>query len=419
MPRNKDLAKRVWKEKIPEERYNNMHRFLVKICEDVGPREAGSAAEHKAADIVKEELEKHCDKVEKEEFRLAPKGFLSFTILSPLLVIIGIPIYWFYPIVSAVLTILAMLIFFMQFMRYAQFVDFLFPKKTSVNVIGEIEPEKEWKQTLMFSAHLDSAYQFNFNLYMPRIFNYFLIGLPILLILYIILSVSYFISSWIYSVSSIVFIYVGVGLSAIIVPMAVMLFFFKTNWAVMGASDNLSGIALLQGIAETLGNKKNLIPKHTKLLLIGFGSEEAGLRGAKNWVKKHKNELENKPFFFLNFDSVAKSDDIHIIHKEKTLGVKYNPEIVKLIITAAKNVGIDLPLRELPFGATDGCAIVQGGFSNGASIEAMDINKSDVKRWYHTINDTADVVEPEALELVRKISVEFISLIDEKAEKDK
>lgn len=415
MPRNKELATRVWKETIPEKRLNDMHRFIVKICEEAGPREAGSAAEYKAAEIVKAEFEKNCDKVELEEFKLAPKGFLSFTFLSPLLVLIGIPFYWFYPVVSAVLAILAMLIFYMQFLRYAQFVDFLFPKKTSVNVIGEINPKKEWKQTLMFSAHLDSAYQFNFNLYMPRTFNYFLIGLPILLIIYILLSLSYFISSWVFTIPGTVFIYVGIGLVAIIIPMATMLFFFKTNWSVMGANDNLSGIALLQGISDTLGKNKDLIPKHTKILLVGFGSEEAGLRGAKHWVKKHKDELEKKPFIFLNFDGVAKSDDLHIIHKEKTLGVEYNTETVDLVVKAAKNVDIDLPYRELPFGATDGSAIVQGGFTNGASIEAMDIEQPEVKRWYHTINDTADVVEPEALEMVRKIAIAFISLVDSKS----
>ncbi|MGC9779762.1 MAG: M28 family peptidase [Candidatus Heimdallarchaeota archaeon] len=99
--------------------------------------------------------------------------------------------------------------------------------------------------------------------------------------IYIILSVSYFISSWIFNVPGTVFIYIGIGIAAIIAPMAAMLFFFKTNWAVLGANDNLSSIAILQGIGETLGNSKNLIPNHTKILLVGFGSEEAGLRGAK------------------------------------------------------------------------------------------------------------------------------------------
>ena len=59
MPKNKELSFRVWKKKIPEERQNNMHKFLVKICEECGPREAGSEAEHKAADIVKQEYEKY------------------------------------------------------------------------------------------------------------------------------------------------------------------------------------------------------------------------------------------------------------------------------------------------------------------------------------------------------------------------
>ena len=413
MPKNKELSTRVWKEKIPEDRMNDMHRFLVKICEEVGPREAGSEAEHKAAKIVMDEFEQFCDKVEKEEFKLAPKGFLSFTFLSPLLVLMGIPFFWFYPIVSVILGIIAMLIFYMQFMRYAEFVDFLFPKKTSANVIGEINPKKEWKQTLMFSAHLDSAYQFNFNLYMPRTFDYFLIGLPILLVILILVSITYFILNWILSLTVPFFIYIGIGLAVIIVPMASMLFFFKTNWAVLGANDNLSGIALLQGIGDTLGKKKQLIPNHTKILLVAFGSEEAGLRGAKNWVKKHKEELEEKSFYFLNFDGIAKSDDVHIIHKEKTLGVTYNPKIVEMIVQAAKDIDIELPYRELPFGATDGSAIVKGGFVNGASIEAMDINKPEVKQWYHTINDTADVVEPEALEMVRRVSLEFIKRIDE------
>lgn len=414
MPKNRALATRVWKEEVSEDRFTDMYRFLVKICEEVGPREAGSEAEHKAAELVREAFAQYCDNVLTEEFQLAPRAFLSFTVISPFLVLLGLPFFWIYPVISAVLTILAMFIFYMQFLRYAEFVDFFFPKRTSVNVIGEINPKKDWKQTLMFSAHLDSAYQFNFNLYLPRTFNYFLVGLPILLVLYILLSLSYFISSWLFSLSGTIFSYFGIGFSILIFPMAVMLFFFKTRWAVLGANDNLSGLAILQGIAESLGKNPDLVPVHTKVLLVAFGSEEAGLRGSKRWVKRHSTGLRNKPFFFLNFDGVAKRDDLHVIDQEKTLGVKYNPEIVELVVQSAENLGTNLPVRSLPFGATDGSAIAQGGFSDGASLEAMDIDKPEVKRWYHTINDTADVVEPEALELARKISIEFLSLIDKK-----
>ena len=110
---------------------------------------------------------------------------------------------------------------------------------------------------------------------------------------------------------------------------------------------------------------------------------------------------------------VAKADDIHVINEEVTLKAKYNPEVVGMVVTAAKNVGIELTNRPLPFGATDGSAIVQGGFVDGASMEAMDIDSPMEKTWYHTINDNASVVEPEALEKARKISIEFIKLVDE------
>jgi Zn-dependent M28 family amino/carboxypeptidase len=207
-----------------------------------------------------------------------------------------------------------------------------------------------------------------------------------------------------------VFIILGIVLAVIIVPMAGMLFFFKTKWCVLGANDNLSAIAITQGIAETLGTNKELIPKHTKILLVSFGSEEAGLRGSKRWVKRHKEELQERPFYYLNFDGVAKSQDLHVIDKEVTLGVKYNPDVVQLVGNAAEKAVITLTNRALPFGATDGSAIFLGGFPNGASMAAMDIDND--KTWYHTINDTADEVEPEALENARKIAIEFMKIID-------
>lgn len=83
-----------------------------------------------------------------------------------------------------------------------------------------------------------------------------------------------------------------------------------------------------------------------------------------------------------------------------------------MVVKAAKKLGIDLTNRRLPLGATDGSALVQGGFVDGASMEAMNIDEPMEKTWYHTINDNASVVEPEALEKARKISIEFIKIID-------
>lgn len=406
-----DLSFRVWKnpQKIPFIQ-NDMHKFLVKICEEAGPREPGGFGERKATKILKDEFGKYCDNVSIEKFPVAPLAFLSFTVISPVFILIGLIFYWWYPIVPVIMIFLASVVFFLMFLRYASFLDFFFPKRSSHNVIGEINPKAEWKQTIMFSAHLDSAYQFNLNRYMPKTFGYYLIGYPTLVIIFMFVSLSYFITKFT-SISGQIFNITGIVFAVFIIPMSFVLLFFKTLWPVMGAMDNLSGISILQGIVKSLRTIENLLPKHTKILLIGFGSEEAGLRGSKDWVKKHRQEIE-KPFYFINFDTVAKSDAIHVISRELTMGVKYNPSTVEEVMIAAKNVGIDIKKGMLPFGATDGAALVQSGLKNGTTIEALNMDNPSTLKIYHTVDDTADEVEPKALELGRDIALEFIKLID-------
>ncbi len=139
----------------------------------------------------------------------------------------------------------------------------------------------------------------------------------------------------------------------------------------MGAMDNLSGIAIIQGIAVKLKKNPDLYPKNTKIVLIGFGSEEAGIRGSKDWAKRHKEECLEKPFFFINFDTVAKPDAFHVFTRELTMGVKYDSEIVEKVMKAAKTTGLDIKKAMLPFGATDGAALVQHGIKCGTTIEAL------------------------------------------------
>ena len=97
-----DLSFRVWKDpnNIPFIQ-NDMHKFLVKICEEAGPREPGGFGERKATKILKDEFDKHCDKVTIEKFPVAPLAFLSFTVISPVLILVGLISYlWWTPLVT-------------------------------------------------------------------------------------------------------------------------------------------------------------------------------------------------------------------------------------------------------------------------------------------------------------------------------
>ncbi len=410
-----DLSFRVWKnEKAFKQNYtqNDMHKFLEKICEEAGPREPGGFGERKAAKILKDEYSKYCDKVSIEKFPVAPLAFLSFTVISPLLILAGVGLFWFFPIIPVITIPIASLVFYLMFLRYTPIFDIFFPRRGSYNVIGEINPQDEWKQTVLFSGHLDSAYQFNLNRYMPKTFSLYLIGYPILVILFFVLSLVFFILKFSLGKITPVFLSIGIPIASLIVPMSVILLFFKTLWPIMGAMDNLSGIAITQGIAVKLKSSINMLPKHTKVLLVGFGSEEAGLRGSKAWVKRHKNEYSDKPFYHVNFDTVAKCDAFHVINRELTMGVKFDPKVIEFTQKAAKEVGVNLPKHILPFGATDAAALVQGGFKQAATIEALDLEDPSILSIYHTVDDTADEVEPKALEIGRDIALEFLKIID-------
>ncbi|TFG19202.1 MAG: M28 family peptidase [Promethearchaeota archaeon] len=412
-----DLSFRVWKDpkNIPFIQ-NDMHKFLVKICEEAGPREPGGFGERKATKILKDELQIHCDKVSIEKFPVAPLAFLSFTVISPVLILLGLLFYWSYPIISVFAILIASMVFILMFIRYTAIFDVFFPRRSSHNVIGEINPKKEWKQTVMFSGHLDSAYQFNLNRFMPKTFGLYLIGYPAIVIVFFIVSLSHLIIGYNGIFGQVVplvgFKITGIIFAVLIVPMSFVLLFFKTLYPVMGAMDNLSGIAIVQGIAKSIGTDKELTLNHTKLLVIGFGSEEAGLRGSKAWVKRNFEKYSEKPFYFINFDTVAKSDSFNVFSRELTMGVKYDPKTVDKVISASEKLGLKIKKGILPFGATDGAALVQGGLKNGTTIEALNMDNPITLKIYHTVDDTADEVEPKALEMGRDIGLEFLKIID-------
>ena len=55
---------------IPDEISNYMYDFIEKIIEDIGPRMPGSEEEAKSAEYIKKEMEKTCNDVVIEPFKL-------------------------------------------------------------------------------------------------------------------------------------------------------------------------------------------------------------------------------------------------------------------------------------------------------------------------------------------------------------
>ena len=196
-------------------------------------------------------------------------------------------------------------------------------------------------------------------------------------------------------------------------PIPLIYMLFHTYHPVLGAFDNLSAVSIILGIGKYLSENKNdpsIFPKNTKVYLISFAGEEAGLRGSKRYIKTHYNQLKEEGTVVVNMDGIAKKETVIIIDREPGIGVKHDPKIYQPIFEIAKKLNPKAKISSLPFGATDGAAFSKKGIPV-ASIGGLNL-KDELPRYYHTRNDTPENIEKEALGLFLEICIKYLKYID-------
>ena len=302
--------------------------------------------------------------------------------------------------------------FILEVMKYHETYDFLFPKRKSNNIIGTINPSSDIKCSVIFSAHHDSAFEFNTFYYLKRfgqiIINVGYLELGIIFIVIILKIILQILSIEL----TILFLSFGF-LFIVFIPIILAYMFFHSYHPVLGAFDNLSGVAVVLGIGKYLSQNKDnpeIFPKNTKVYLISFAGEEAGLRGAKRYINAHFHELEEEGTMVVNMDSIGKQDIIIIHDREPGIGAKHDPKIYQPLFEIAKKINPIAKISPLAFGATDGGAFSKKGIS-AASIGALNL-KDELPRNYHTRLDTPENVEREALGQFLEICLEYLKFID-------
>ena len=137
-----------------------MYGYVKQLAEF--PRSPGSPGERKGAKMTAEFMKKFSDDVKMEDFQLAPKAYLWWIKIFVPLFFIALIIFYLVPILSAILMGFNLFMAVGEFVFYKKVIDPFLPKKTSQNTYGIINPTDEPKQTIIFSGHIDSPYQFNF-----------------------------------------------------------------------------------------------------------------------------------------------------------------------------------------------------------------------------------------------------------------
>jgi len=423
---------------ISKEDSEYMYNFVKRIIKDVGPRMPCSPQEAQAAKIIKKEFEKSCDDVVIEPFSCHPKAFLGWIKLVVIMTFISMLLYFIIQIVSNAyivvilaiisftLVFLPLIIMWEEFFNYKEFIDPLFRKKSSQNVIGSFKPKEEPKKIIIFSSHIDSAIEFKLLKILGFGFIPLAFGGIIIMLIWLFLSflTMIFVLIGLMTLKAL-FLTMTVWLLIIGSPCFIGLFFFvplgdKGN-VVPGAVDNLSSCSVVQGIARYLSKNRDIIPDNTEIRLISFGCEEAGLRGAYRYAAAHLDELKKYDAYVVNMDGLETADGVHVIDFEPTTRTKHSEEIIQKIIKAAEMGGIKISRfgsgkLEKTLGRLSGGSDA-AAFSK-ANIKAGFINSADWKTrssYYHQSTDTPDKIRDGTLETALCICINF--LINEKNQK--
>ena len=392
-------------------------KSIKNVCKNFGPRPVGSEAEQKAQEYMKADLEKWCDTAERQEYQCSDKAFMAWVPLGATLLMLNILCFTLgWSVVGLVLASLALFFVVAEFIFYKPVLDVFFPKKTSGNVYGVIKAKGETKKRIILSGHTDSAFEWTYTYKGGR-------PLVATIIVTAVISILLGIGANIYGIiydgafGSVVWGQGGnlaLRIIAVVmyvtVPVLVMaLKFCDYKNPVVGANDDLTGCFISCAAAKFL-HDNDIRFENTEVAVLCAGGEEAGLRGAKAFVKDNYDMLhqDGVETVFVGFDTIRELDFLDIYEKDMTGMVKNDRRVAELIQKAAKEVGFDVPIGTIALGSTDAAAMSQAKIP-ASSIVAMDPTPA---RYYHTRLDDADNLSAQAIDAGVKIALEAVFLYD-------
>lgn len=382
-------------------------REITHICRDLPKRPPGSEGERAASRYMADTLTNECGAEAKTEtFTEHPASFYGYFYITAAGGILAATLYFVTPILSIIFGALTLLLFVLHFCLYRQVIDFLFPKKESVNVTAIRPCSGEVKRRILFNGHIDAPWEFPLNYH----FGGVVFEIPGVMS---VLGVTYYIVISILALCGAGWTHTAALIGLVFIPFFILVgCTYNPRVVSDGANDNLSGcmmgIALLRAMEE-LG----VGAEHTEIGVVLTGSEEAGLRGAKAWAKQHADDFKDVPTYILCMDTIHDPKFLMANARDLNGLVKQDRDICELFLKAASDVNVPCSKGWVPpfGGATDSAAFVQGGF-RAASITGLNHNLED---YYHTRKDTCDNLNEEGLENCYKALVRFTELAEEGA----
>ena len=362
------FVERIKAERVTDnERAAHVYAETAERVEEVGKaRYAGSSEEKKAARVIRDLFEDELGGFA----RMEPFDVRPFATVQGLPVFAAISVVAF--ILSCIWSPLGVLLFptvaamiLVQVIKNKDDFSWLFPKRTSYNVVSVIENgEKHIGKTVVLGCHYDTDYG---RMELPKwiakqnsaslhtFMTWYAFASNILLAA---LSVA---CIFLKSGPKAIVMFVGfVALAVSVVYMATYVTYFK-----LGARMNknaLSGLGLTLAVAQHLKLTSEEIPSDVRVVVAAFGSSYAGAKGSEAFLEEHygKDNLLINPVF-LDVSALRKNE-ANVVVADKNLKLNYGGRLAETAFETLKESGLTVDK-----------VVEQGRFADATSFQTKDI----------------------------------------------
>jgi Zn-dependent M28 family amino/carboxypeptidase len=145
---------------------------------------------------------------------------------------------------------------------------------------------------------------------------------------------------------------------------------------------------------------KSLKPSKT-LVFVGFGEEEKGLVGSRAMVDQIANDRATEYCAMINIDSLGNA-------KPQAFDNMSSGTLVDVAARVAQDLNVPFARIESPTALADSLPFISKGIP-AITLVGM---TSDWPKILHTINDTADKIDPQSVYAGSRVGLSLLAAID-------
>ena len=160
-------------------------------------------------------------------------------------------------------------------------------------------------------------------------------------------------------------------------------------------------------LGREIAARKSDLLLTTRLRIVSFDAEEAGLRGSAAYMRRRAASL--LPCFHLNFDSLYAREELAVLTSDINGSVPLSAAMVEELVVCARECGVSIRRFAMIFGAggTDAAESSRRGVPS-TTVIAMPTKIFRGNLVYHTPRDVVEHVEPAVVEACMRITAVFL-----------